>query len=167
VLIQIDTREHKSELKRIEPQFDAIGVEYFHKKLDVGDYADVDNLALCIDRKKDLLEVCTNITQQHERFTNELNRALESGTKLIILIEHGKDVKCLGDVYNWHNPRLDKYEYTMENGRPKRAKMFPKATDGPQLYKSLRTIQDKYHVDIKFCDKDETGYIIYKLLGGD
>lgn len=166
MIIQIDTREHKQERERIESQFDSIGVEHFRSKLYVGDYMSLDNAKLCIDRKKDLLEVCGNVTQQHERFRSELMRSIDAGIKLIILIEHGYGIRCLGDVYDWHNPRLDEYEWIVENGRPKRVQKHPKSTEGPQLYKSLRTISKEYGVEIVFCNKNETGFVIYKLLGG-
>ena len=73
--IQCDTREHKKEWERIRSQFDSLGVEYIRSKLWVGDYMNIDNPRIVIDRKKDLLELCGNITQQHERFKAELIRA--------------------------------------------------------------------------------------------
>lgn len=167
MIIQVDTREHKKERERIERQFDSIGVDHIRSKLYVGDYMSLDNAKFCIDRKKDLLEICGNITQQHERFRTELIKAQDAGIKLVILIEHGDGIRCLGDVYGWHNPRREEYEWIIgENGRPKHIQKYPKAPEGPQLYKSLRTIQDEYGVDIVFCSKDETGFVIYKLLGG-
>lgn len=50
--IQCDTREHKSEWVRIEKQFKELGVQYFRSKLFVGDYMNLDNPRLVIDRKK-------------------------------------------------------------------------------------------------------------------
>ena len=76
--IQIDTREHKHEAERIEKQFDAMGVAHFRSKLYCGDYQSLDNGRLVIDRKKDLQELCGNVTQQHERFRRELVRAQEA-----------------------------------------------------------------------------------------
>ena len=66
--IQVDTREHKKEWERIKSQFDSVGVEYYRSKLWVGDYMNIDKPRVVIDRKKDLLELCGNVTQQHERF---------------------------------------------------------------------------------------------------
>jgi hypothetical protein len=124
----------------------------------------VDNPRLVIDRKKDLLELIGNVTQQHERFRDELMRAQEKGFKLIILCEHGEDIKELSDIIFWHNPRLDKYEWVMEKGHPVKKQLYPKATEGASLYKSLKTIQDKYDVEFQFCTKDETGFKIIELL---
>lgn len=163
--IIIDTREHKNERERIESQFDVLGVEYIHSKLYVGDYMSLDNARLVIDRKKNLLELCGNITQQHERFRNELINAKKAGIKLIILIEQD-GIHDLTDIYFWHNPRLDEWELKVVGGHPQRVRKNPRATDGPALYKSLCTIKEHYGVEYHFCNRSDTGMTICKLLGG-
>ena len=149
--IQIDTREHKWELARIQRQLTALGCKTIVSKLYVGDYQSLDNPRLVIDRKKDLQEICGNVTQQHERFQRELLRAQEAEIQLIILIEHGDDIQTLEDVYFWDNPSLSK---------------SPKATTGKSLYRSLCTIRDRYNVRFEFCTKRETGQKIMELLDG-
>jgi len=149
--IQIDSREHKWELARIQRQLTALGCKTIVSKLYVGDYQSLDNPRLVIDRKKDLLELCGNVTQQHERFQRELIKAQEAGIRLIILIEHGGDIQSLEDVYFWDNPRL---------------LQSPKATTGQGLYKSLCTIRNRYNVRFEFCTKQETGKKIMELLDG-
>lgn len=162
--IQVDTREHESEWNRIRHQFDRLGVEYFRSKLDVGDYMNIDNPKLIIDRKKDLQELCGNVTQQHGRFQRELNRAIDQNIKLIILCEHGHEIERLSDVYWWHNPRLDIMEWSVIDGHPCKIQKYPRATTGAALFRSLTTIRDKYGVDILFCDKRHTGEVIKQLL---
>ena len=147
--IQIDSREHKWELARIHRQLTALGCKTIVTKLYVGDYQSLDNPRLVIDRKKDLQEICGNVTQQHERFQRELLRAQEAEIQLIILIEHGDDIQSLEDVYFWDNPRLSE---------------SPKATTGKSLYRSLCTIRDRYHVRFEFCNKHNTGQRIMELL---
>lgn len=164
--IQIDTREHKKEVERIMRQFDRLGVDYFRSKLWVGDYVNLDNPRLVVDRKKDLLELCGNVTQQHERFQRELIRAQDKGIQLVILCEHGDDIRRLSDVYFWENPRLHATEWVVKEGRPEKVRKYPRATTGPALFKCLNTIRDKYGVDILFCDKQDTGYEIMQILGG-
>lgn len=164
--IQCDTREHKKEWERIKSQFDSIGVDYFRSKLWVGDYMNIDNPRVVIDRKKDLLELCGNVTQQHKRFTDELLRAKEKNIKIIILCEHGEGIENLTDVYFWHNPRLDLYEWVIQNGHPAKIPKYPKATEGASLYRSLITMRDKYNIEFRFCEKSETGCVITQLLGG-
>lgn len=147
--IQIDSREHKFELARIQKQLTKAGCKTIVSKLYVGDYQSLDNPRLVVDRKKDLQELCGNVCQQHERFKNELIRALEASIQIIILCEHGADVQSLEDVYFWDNPRLKK---------------SPKATSGESLYRSLCTIRDRYNVRFEFCTKRETGKRIMELL---
>ena len=164
--VQVDTREHKSEWERIQKQFDALRVQYFRSKLYVGDYQSLDNPRLVIDRKKDLNELCGNVCQQHDRFKEELIRAMQQNIKIVILVEHGEDVKSLEDVYFWENPRKHEVIWKTVNGNRVKTVRSAKAIDGMQLYKSLCTIRDRYNVDFEFCTKEETGKRIVEILGG-
>ena len=164
--VQVDTREHKSEWERIQKQFDTLGVQYFRSKLYVGDYQSLDNPRMVIDRKKDLNELCGNVCQQHDRFKAELIRAMQQNIKIVILVEHGEDVKSLEDVYFWENPRKHEVIWKTVNGKRVKTVRSAKAIDGMQLYKSLCTIRDRYNVDFEFCTKEETGKRIVEILGG-
>lgn len=164
--IQVDTREHKSEWDRIRKQFDRAGVSYFRSKLYVGDYMNLDNPHVVIDRKKNLLEVIGNVTQQHERFQQELKRALAHDIHIIFLIEHGVEIKTLEDVYFWENPRLKITDIIMQNGKPVKVQKYPKATSGQSLYRCMLTIADRYKIEWEFCNKQQTGRRIIELLGG-
>lgn len=166
--VQVDTREHAKEWERIKGQFDTLGVQYFRSKMYVGDYQSLDNPRLVIDRKKDLQEICGNVSsKQHERFKAELLRAKEQGIKLVILCEHGADIKSLEDVYFWQNPRKYQIRWKTVNGKRVKDVISAKAVDGNQLYKSLCTIRDRYNVDFVFCQKEETGQKIIDILGGN
>lgn len=164
--IIVDTREHQSEWSRISKQFDELGVKYFRSKLYCGDYQSMDNTRLVVDRKKDLQELCGNVCQQHERFKAELVRAIEQGIKIVILCEHGPEIKSLEDVWFWQNPRKHKVIWKTVNGKRVKTVISDKAVDGNQLYKSLCTIRDRYNVDFVFCTKEETGRKIVEILGG-
>lgn len=149
-MIICDTREHKSEWERIKAQFDRLGVKYDRSKLYVGDYQSLNNALLVVDRKQHLGEICSNVCQQHERFRAELIRAQEAGIKLIILCEHGGNIKTIEDVYFWDNPR----------------KKYSKgALDGQRLFKMMRTMTQKYGVEWQFCTKQQTGRRIAEILG--
>lgn len=150
--IQIDTREKARAIKKILATFDHEGVNYISSKLMCGDYMSLDNPRVIVDRKQNLNEVYQNLCHQHERFRNELLRAMRFGIKLIILVEHGKDIKALEDVKTWDNPRL---------------KETPYAWDGNKLYKVMRTMQEKYKIEWMFCEKSETGSKIIELLRCD
>lgn len=150
--IQIDSREHKRELERVRAQLERAGAHTFISKLYVGDYMSLDNPRLVVDRKKDLGELSGNVCQQHTRFRSELVRAQEAGIQIVILCEHGDDIKTLEDVKAWRNPRL---------------KYSPAAITGDKLYRILSTMRDKYGVLFAFCNKDETGEEIIKFLKGE
>jgi ribosome-associated protein len=119
------------------------GADAIHKR-DLLDLID-----LSIDTKKSLIEVCGNVcSRQHERFKEELKKA---DGRMILLIEE-PEIETLEDVWWWDNPRL---------------KVNPRATKGTALYKSLCTIRDEYRVDIRFCNRKDTGKEIIKILGGN
>lgn len=168
--IQVDTREHDSEWKRIKAQFDALGVDYFRSKLYVGDYMSLDNPRLVIDRKKDLQEVYSNICQQHKRFKAELLRAMEQGIKIVILCEHGEDIRSLDDVIFFYQPEMERYTWKMQEIAGAKVKVKEKHIQQPihgeSMYKALCTMRDRYNVDFVFCQKHETGQKIVEILGG-
>ena len=148
--IQVDTREKARAIEGIIKEFDKQGVTHFSSKLYVGDYVNLENSFLVVERKQNLLEVCSNVCQQHKRFVNEIKRAKAAGIKIIFLVEHGKNIKSLEDVKNWVNPRL---------------KESPLAVSGERLYKILSTLERTYGVEFRFCDKRNTGKRIIEILG--
>lgn len=149
MVIQIDSREKPKAIEKIIETFDQEGVKYIRSKLYVGDYMSLDNPRLVIDRKQNLLEVCNNVVQEHDRFAAELKRAKEAGIKVIILVEHGYGIKTLTDVVNWENPRL---------------KTSPYAVSGERLYKLMRQMSSYYDAEFQFCTKAQTGKKIIELL---
>lgn len=162
--IQIDSREKARAIRKIVKTFDDNGVKHFSSKLLVGDYMSLDNPRLIIDRKQNLQELCGNVCQQHERFKRELLKAMDAGIQLIILIEHGNDIKSIEDVYFWKNPRKHEVRWRTVNGKKERYVASSKAVDGNQLYKPLCTIRDRYNVRFEFCEKNDTGKKIIELL---
>lgn len=147
--LQIDSREKKKAIQKIIATFDDAGIQYFISKLPVGDYANLDKPRVVIDRKQNLLELCSNVCQGHKRFCAELERAQKYGIKLIILCEHGGDIKNLSDVLAWKNPRL---------------KESPMAMSGERLYNVLSRLGHKYGIEYCFCEKGQTGKRIIELL---
>ena len=163
--IQIDSREKARAIRVIVEEFDRRGVDHFVSKLYVGDYMNYDNPRLIIDRKQNLTELCSNVCQGHSRFRNEILRAQEHGIQMIILCEHGKGIEQLEDVIWWDNPRRHKRFVDPETGQW--TERETKAITGDELYKILRTFQEKYGCLFLFCDKKDTGKRIIELLGGD
>ena len=155
MIIQIDTREKPRAIQRILKDFQAHNVKFFKSKLYVGDYMNPKKPNVVVDRKQNLAEICGNVgstSKEHERFRDEIVRANDIGVKVIVLIEHGHGFQTLEDIQWWENPRL---------------KESPRATDGRKLYKILKTMCDKYDMDVTFCEKNETGARIRELLSDD
>ena len=162
MIIQIDSREKAKAIQKIIAEFDRQGIKHPVSKLMVGDYMNYDNPRVIVDRKQNLTEVCSNVCQDHDRFRRELVLAKENCIQLIILCEHGKDIKSLEDVIFWKNPRSEKRKKI--DGKWKT--VHTNAMKGDVLYKILTTLEEKYGVRFEFCDKDETGKKIVEILGG-
>ena len=160
MIIQIDSREKAKAIQKIIAEFDRQGIKHPVSKLMVGDYMNYDNPRVIVDRKQNLTEVCSNVCQDHDRFRRELVLAKENGIQIIILCEHGKDIKSLEDVIFWKNPRSEKRKKIDGKWQT----VHTNAMKGDVLYKILTTLQEKYGVLFEFCDKDETGKRIVELL---
>ena len=78
--ILCDSREKARAIVKILAEFDRHGIKHVSTKLLVGDYQNLDNPRLVIDRKQNLSELCLNVCQQHKRFVAELERAAQYGT---------------------------------------------------------------------------------------
>ena len=162
MIIQIDSREKAKAIQKIIEEFDRQGIKHPVSKLMVGDYMNYDNPRVIVDRKQNLTEVCSNVCQDHDRFRRELVLAKENGIQLIILCEHGKDIKSLEDVIFWKNPRSEKRKKIDGKWQT----VHTNAMKGDVLYKILTTLEEKYGVQFEFCDKDETGKKIVEILEG-
>ena len=144
-----DTRQQsgKHNLKQI--YFESHGIKIVRSKLPVGDYANIKDLSVIVDTKKDLQEIISNVTKQHARFIAECDLARESDIKLIILIENEDNIEKIEDLYTWYNKRL---------------RFSPKATTGRTLAKILHGIQLRHGVQFEFCHPLEAGARIVELL---
>ena len=149
MVIQVDSREQKYE--HVTSYFDSQGIKWVKSKCVVGDYVNLENPMVVIDRKKDLQEVAGNVCQQHERFIRELELAKELGYRMIILVEE-PNITSLANVCSWYNWRV---------------RTNKKAITGKTLYKIMATLRDKYGVEWEFCRKEKCGERIVELLGGD
>lgn len=147
--IQVDTREKARAIKKVLAEFEKQGVVHISSKLYVGDYMSLDNPRLVIDRKQNLLEVATNLVQQHDRFIAEIKRANAAGIKIIFLVEHGYGIKNIEDVASWDNPRCKESKF---------------AISGARLYKMIKMLCAHHGVEFLFCDKNQTGAKIIELL---
>ena len=152
MVIQIDSREKERAIKNIVSYFDSNGIKHYTSKLFAGDYMNMDNPKIIVDRKQNLAELVNNVTHQHARFKAEIIRANDVGILLVFLCEHGGQIKTLQDVMSWKNPRL---------------KESPLAMSGERLFKVLSTMEKTYNIKFQFCDKKQTGKRIVEILNGE
>lgn len=143
-----DSRQKKGKHEKTLQWFEENGYKVVSSKLFTGDVTFLNNQSICIDTKKNMLEICQNVVQDHERFVREIQRANENGIKLYFLIEE-PNIKELADVNRWFNPRT---------------RYSKGATKGTTLFKILCAIEKKYNTKFYFCDKTETGKRIIEIL---
>ena len=144
-----DTRQQAGKHNFKQTYFESHGIKIVRSKLPVGDYANIKDLSVIVDTKKDIQEIISNVTKQHARFVAECDLAKESDIKLIILIENEDNIEKIEDLYTWYNKRL---------------RFSPKATTGRTLAKILHGIQLRHGVQFEFCHPLEAGARIVELL---
>ena len=176
MIIQIDSREKPRAITRIVAEFDRQGIKHPTNKLIVGDYMNFDNPRVVVDRKQNLNEVVNNLTQDHQRFRDEVMRAREYDITLIFLVEDGYRIRSVDDVESWVNPRTWGYcrKYGIDTRGDLQANIREFVQHGGQkppnsgawLAKTMRTMLEKYGVRWEFCAKSQTGKRIIELLGG-
>lgn len=153
-LLLIDTREKPKAIEGILRSVERRNVPYTRTKLLFGDYMDYSNPLLVIDRKQSIAELAANCTTDHERFKAELERAKAVGAKLVILVEQNryKDrdkwirVETIEDLMLWTSPHT--------------------TIRGEKVYRVLRAWMAKYPIQVKFCDKRNTGIQILEIIYG-
>ena len=147
--IQIDTREHTRAIEKIVAEFEQQKVNYVYSKMYVGDYCDLANPLLIIDRKHDIAEIAANATSGHARLKRELKRLDDIDGRMIFLIEQdtiaGKPIESLEDIILW---------------KPKFGTIM-----GPQIFKVLDAWRYKHSIDYAFCKRRDTGSEIIRILG--
>lgn len=148
MIIQIDTREHKGKNDHIIDFLDLNKIKWIRSKLVVGDYMNIENPRIVVDRKFGLQEVAQNLTSDHERFRRECELAKELGYRLIVLIEE-ENINRIEKVPTWYNFRK---------------KYSPKAISGKQLHKIMITMTDRYGVEWKFSTRQNYGRKLVELL---
>lgn len=150
MVILEDTRNKPEKNKHIRQQLEELGYKVNRCRLYCGDYTWSTNQSICVDTKKDMNEIDSNLIHDHQRFKDECIRAKEAGIQLIVLVQDQK-IKSMSDVFGWYNPRK---------------RFSPKAVSGRQLGKMMISMEQKYGVKFDFCKKDNVGKRIVELLGG-
>lgn len=117
-------------------------------KLPFGDYSPVPHVS--VDTKQNMLEIVGNLTTEHVRFREECKLAKEYGCQLVILVENTDGITSIEDVVHWKNPRRF---------------VSPKAPQGAQVARSMRTMEARYGIRFEFCTPEEAGKRVVELLG--
>lgn len=156
-MIICDSREQKN--AHILRYFEQHGIEYQVRKMDTADYMVEGQPNIVVDRKQNLDEICANLTYKGKkanenggkgipsnvaRFWREVRRAYADGIKLVVLIEHGENIKSLADVAAWGGSRS--------------------GISGRKLVDEMDRLSAAYGVEWQFCGKSETATKILKIL---
>lgn len=145
-----DSRQQAGKHEVKHERFSKLGDILIRSKLPFGDYALPPKCA--VDTKETMNEIAQNIGgrhDEHERFKRECVAARDAGCQLVILVENTDGITRLGEVHTWTNPRL---------------KVSPKAINGPQLEKAMRTMTERYGVRFEFCRPSEAADRIREIL---
>ena len=146
MLIEMDTRNQKDNY--ITDYLDKQGIKWIRNKLYSGDVKLLNSTKVIIDLKKDLLEICGNLTRvsEHERLKREIARAREIGCERFIFLIKEKKIKSVDEVANWSSTRTK--------------------VKGETLMKIMNTMSERYGVEFIFTTKEKAGEKIIELLGG-
>lgn len=146
VLIE-DTRNKEGKHANVHRYCDKHGIEVVRQCLEVGDYMLPDG-KISIDTKENLQEVASNLLNRKDsgRFWREVRRSRELGIKLVVLCEHGGQVKSINDVVKWRS------KFNQVTGR--------------RLVDEMIRLEMSYGVRWVFCDKRSTGRLIMEILEG-
>lgn len=146
MIIEMDTRNQKDEY--ITDYLDKQGIKWIRNKLYAADVKLLNSTEVLIDIKKDLLEVCGNLTRasEHERLKREIARGKEIGCKRFIFLIKEKKISSLQDVTNWSSTRTK--------------------VKGETLMKIMNTMSERYGVEFIFTTKENAGAKVIELLRG-
>ena len=143
-----DSRNQTGKHKNIDAYLESVGVRVLRTKMIVGDYTLPADQRICIDTKKDMVEVSQNIFQDHARFRRECELAKDCGIHLVVLIEDNT-VANWDELLKWTNPQ------------PNRSALTP---NGERCYKVMKAMEYSYGVEFQFCKKKDTGKRILQIL---
>lgn len=168
VVIQVDTREQDGKNQHILDYFASKNINSIRSKLFVGDYTLLHNQTIVVDRKKDMLEMASNIcnSKEHTRFREELEKAQKNGIKLFILIED-EYIYNLDGVKYYKCPVYKGNQYKIIDG--KKILTHKKGEKRSQvnfetLGKAMKTMEEKYGCKFMFAKRENYGKKVLEIL---
>ncbi len=153
VLVE-DTRQQTSQHVEKNAYWKSVGQHVVRSKLIAGDYMFVGG-TVSVDTKRSILELASNIDQQHDRFRRELVNARECGIELHFLVENADGVRDLPTLARWQNPR--RFVNAKRGLRP--------PIDGRRMAKACATMEERYGCFFHFCTPEEAGARVLEILG--
>ena len=153
-----DTRNQIGQHRNVESYCKRMGITIVRQCLNVGDYM-LPGGTISVDTKADILELSHNImSNDHRRFKAECVRAQEQGIQLIVLVE---ETPPFGRLDMWEVPRF------RSSGRFHRYGDLMTMVDPSALRKACITMQEKYGVKFRFCNRRQSPARIIKYLKGE
>ena len=149
-----DTRQQPGKHMLKSAYFESVGESVVRCALPVGDYQRPAKVA--VDTKKDIIELATNLKQDHARFARECKKAAELETQLVILVENEDGVRSLEDLDAWTE---SDESFAKRNKRGKAVRYT-----GHPIAKACQTMHDAYGVMFGFCTPEESGRRIVEIL---
>lgn len=122
--------------------------------------------------------------QRYGFLHRDIKRAVNNGTKFILLIESNRNINSIDDVEHhfvnkrqwmyeqkirkdWDIPRGVDFLQAVDELRSQGANIPIGPMSGEKVAKIMRTMTEKYGVEFHFCRKSESGKRILELLGVD
>ena len=150
-IILTDTRQ-KSE-NHITKTFDQQGIIHIRTGLPSADYMALRyeqgkgfylDYSILIDTKKDLLELCGNLTKDHDRLVREINKGHELGCDEFVFIIGDTKIKTIEDIKKWSSPHTKIKGYV--------------------LLKIMQTFKEHHNCKFVIVPKKDMGQRIIDLL---
>ena len=150
-VILTDTRQQKE--NHITKTFDKQGIIHIRTGLPSADYMALRyeegkglylDYSVLIDTKKDLLELCGNLTKDHDRLVREIDKGHELGCEEFVFIIGDTKIKTIEDIKKWSSPHTKVKGYV--------------------LLKIMQTFKEHHNCKFVIVPKKEVGNKVIDLL---
>lgn len=150
-IILTDTRQQKE--NHITKTFDKQGILHIRTGLPSADYMALRyeqgkgfylDYSVLIDTKKDLLELCGNLTKDHDRLVREIDKGHELGCEEFVFIIGDTKIKTIEDIKKWSSPHTKVKGYV--------------------LLKIMQTFKEHHNCKFVIVPKKEVGNKVIDLL---
>ena len=150
-IILTDTRQQRE--NHITKTFDKQGIIHIRTGLPSADYMALRyeqgkgfylDYSVLIDTKKDLLELCGNLTKDHDRLVREIDKGHELGCEEFVFIIGDTKIKTIEDIKKWSSPHTQVKGYV--------------------LLKIMQTFKEHHNCKFVIVPKKEVGNKVIDLL---